>query len=84
MSSLDLKTVTELLLRSVFGRAFQISGAEHLKVCFAKSVNQSLPVVQPLVLASENWCKGINTSFIGVTVVDEETMRRGHRLSLVH
>jgi len=34
--SLDLKTATELLLRTVFGSKFQTAGAEHSKSAFCK------------------------------------------------
>jgi len=36
--SLDLKTVTESLLRTVFSGEFQTAGAEHRKARFAKVV----------------------------------------------
>ena len=35
MFSLDLKTATESLLRTVFGSKFQTAGAEHSKARFA-------------------------------------------------
>ena len=36
--SLDLKTATQLLLRTVFGSESQTVEAEHRKVCFANVV----------------------------------------------
>jgi len=36
--SLDLKTVTKLLLRTVFSSEFQTAGAEHRKARFANVV----------------------------------------------
>jgi len=36
--SLDLKTATESLLRTVFGSEFQTAGAEHRKARFANVV----------------------------------------------
>jgi len=36
--SLDLKTATESLLRTVFGSEFKTAGAEHWKACFANVI----------------------------------------------
>jgi len=38
MSSLDLKTATESILRTVFGSEFRTAGAEHQKARFANVV----------------------------------------------
>jgi len=43
MSSLNLKTATESLLRTVCGSEFQTAGAEHRKARFANAVVVKAP-----------------------------------------